>query len=344
MIKSLVFLTTYKCNARCDFCDCGPDASDMLTYEDMTRYVEEAIALGTIGQVIFTGGEPTLLEDDLIKTIAYCHSKNLLTRIVTNGIWAKTTESADRFIDKLISAGLTEINISIDDLHQQWIPLEFAKNAFMSCWKRKYKCLIAHKAMPDYTITPAFLSDYFEVELIDFDHDKSYSIDEECRLISSGVVVPVGRNSESVDPGKLAYGNFSKNCSSVLRDVVVGADHQMLACCGIVTKQLPELTLGNLRHNSMIDLIEQANGDLLLNWLVLEGPMAIADFVKEKDPSVNFLNRYVTSCHLCNDILTRHDTRNVLTRHIDEISSRIELHRSFLEAVRKDSELIKMYT
>ncbi|MCE5312741.1 MAG: radical SAM protein [Nitrospiraceae bacterium] len=343
MIKSLVLLTTYRCNAQCDFCECGPDMAEALTFRDMQRYIDEAESIGTVGQVIFTGGEPSLLGDDLIKAIEYSSSKNLLTRVVTNGIWAKTSEAADRYLDSLISAGLTEINISMDDLHQRWIPLEYAKNAFLACYKRRYKCLIAHKAMPHYRITPEYLAEYFGVELINYDHDKTYSPEDECRLISSGVVVPVGRNSGSAGHGEPAYGNFTKNCSSVLRDIVVGPDHQMLACCGIVTKHLPELTLGDLRHNRMIDLIEEANNDLMLNWLVLEGPAAIAEFVKSKQPCISFLPRYVTACHLCNDLLTRHDTREVLLNHIDEIADRIELHRTFFESVRSDSEMIKMY-
>ena len=45
MIKSVCFLTTYRCNARCGFCECRPESKEMLTLADMIRYMDEAVAL-----------------------------------------------------------------------------------------------------------------------------------------------------------------------------------------------------------------------------------------------------------------------------------------------------------
>jgi hypothetical protein len=343
MIKAVSFLVTYQCNANCDFCECGPDAHDRLGSDAIIHYIDEAVALGTVSQVIFTGGEPTLLGDDLLNAIAYANSLGLVTRVVTNGWWGKSPKDAIRFLDKLIASGLTEINISIDDLHQRWIPLEHAKNAFLACQKRRFQCLIAHKGMRNPKITSKFLEEYFGVELIEFDPRKNYDKDEGCRLISGGVVIPVGPHSEEFTEDDLAYSSFTGNCSSILKDVVIGADHQLLACCGIVTKNLPELTLGDLREKRMIDLIEEANRDLILNWICLEGPASIATFVHKKDPSVQFADRYVNMCHLCNEVLTRKDVRAVLSNHIGEINDRIKLHRAFLEHIRNDKELINLY-
>lgn len=343
MIKSVCFLTTYKCNARCDFCECGPDVQDSLNGDDLIRYIDEAVALGTVCQVVFSGGEPTLLGDDLLKAIAHAKSLGLLTRVVSNGQWGRSPDEALQYLDRLITSGLTEINISIDDLHQRWIPLDWAKNAFIACQKRRFHCLIAHKAMRNSKITPKSLEEYFGVELIEYEPNKDYKDDEGCRLISSGVVVPIGRNSEQTSEEDFAYNLFTGNCSSVLRDVIIAANHNLLACCGIVTKHLPELTIGDLRENRMIDLIERANCDLILNWLALEGPISLAQFVRQKDPMVPFAERYVNICHLCNEVLTRRDVRTVLSNHIEEVVDRVRLHRAFLEAVREDKELIGLY-
>lgn len=284
MIKSAVFLVTYQCNANCDFCECGPEVYDQLGGSEIVRYIDEAVSLRTVSQAIFTGGEPTLLGDDLLRAIAYAHSLGLLTRVVTNGWWGSSLEAAIRFLDRLIANGLTEINISIDDLHQRWIPLRYVKNAFLACQERQFPCLIAHKAMRNHKITLKFLEDYFDVELIELDPGKDYDKVEESRFISTGEVVPVGPHSEGFSEEDLVYSPFAGNCSSILKDIIIGADHQLLACCGIVTKNLPELTIGDLREKRMVDLIEEANRDLILNWLALEGPLSIATFVHEKDP------------------------------------------------------------
>jgi organic radical activating enzyme len=344
MIKSLCFLTTYRCNAYCDFCECSEKEQDRLNGDDLVRYIDEAKKLGTISQVVFTGGEPTLLGDDLLHGISHATSLGLLTRVVTNGWWGHTPESAERFLDKLVKSGLTEINISIDDLHQRWIPLENVKNAFHACYKLRFKCLIAHKALRKAKITKKFLEDYFNIELIEYSPGKNYGAEQECRLIATnGPIVPVGRKAENISIDQLVHVPFTGNCSSILKDIVVGANHQLLACCGIVTKHLPELTLGDLRYKRMIDIIREANQDLMLNWLTLEGPASIALFVKQMSPPIHFEERYVNVCHLCNELLTRSDIREVLQNHIDKVIDRITLHRAFLEATRGDDELIKLY-
>ncbi len=344
MIKALSILTTYHCNAKCSFCECGPSFRVKLSRDDLISYIDEADSLGTVGQVVFTGGEPTLLGQSLFDAISHANSLGLLTRVVTNGWWGVNSQRAVSFVGQLQNAGLTEINISIDDLHQQWIPLEHVKYAFHGCLSSKLKCLIAHKAFKKARITKKYLEDFFGVELVDYKEDTEYSPDEELRLFSSGTIVPIGRKPKKpVEEDDLLYGSYVENCSSILRDIVLDPYHNLLACCGIVTKNLPELTLGNLRQQRMIDIISEANKDVILNWLVLEGPAAIAEFVKAINPSICFARRYVSKCHLCNEILTREDVRRVLHEHIHEVINRVSLHRDFLETVRSNEELMKIY-
>lgn len=344
MIKSVCFLTTYRCNARCGFCECRPENDDMLSFDAMANYIDQAHALGTVQQIIFSGGEPTLLGEDLFRGISYASERGMLTRIVTNGWWGKTPEKADEFLDRLIKAGLHEINISLDDLHQDWIPFASVKNSFLACTKRKFRCLLAHKVFKDAVMTKVWLEEQFGVELVNFVPGATYTPDEECRLISTGVVVPVGPEPIDYAPEKLTYGKFRGSCGSVLRDIIIGANHQFLPCCGIVTKNLPELTFGDLRQKSMIDAIDEANQDLIANWLALEGPSGIAEFVKRKEPSIPFDRRYTGICHLCNEVLTRPEVRRIIVEHLDEIKRRVSLHRSFLEAARKDERLMLTYT
>ena len=48
----------------------------------------------SIKVVVFTGGECTLLKDDLISAICFCTNLGLKTRIVSNGHWGKSLETA----------------------------------------------------------------------------------------------------------------------------------------------------------------------------------------------------------------------------------------------------------
>ncbi|MGF1639387.1 MAG: radical SAM protein [Rhodospirillales bacterium] len=343
MIRSLCFLATYQCNARCDYCECGPKLRARLSLGDMVGYIDQAAALGTVGQVVFSGGEATLLGDDLFAAIGHAHARGMLTRVVTNGWWGHTPARAGAFLGRLRDAGLTEINISVDDLHQAWIPLERVANCVRACVDGGFKCLVVHKESREPTITKTVLERAFGLALVDFESARTYTADEECRLFVTGPIVPVGREPAAASARPLRAAPCGKSCGSILRDVVIDPWHRFLVCCGIVSKGIPELTLEDLRTSPMIDVIDAANQDLILNWLALEGPASIARFITEHDPAVTFDDRYVGICHLCNDIFTREDSRAVLHANAWRARPRIALHRSFLEAARADEELSSLY-
>ncbi len=344
MLKSICFFTTYQCNAKCDYCECGPEVSLSLDKKDVIDLIDEAFSLGTIKQVIFTGGEPLLLGDDLFECIEYSHKKGLLTRVVTNGFWAKTKRNAVEIVCRLIKSGLTEINISVDDLHQEWIPLDSVKNAFWACYDNKLNCLIAHKHYRNSKITKKFIENYFGIKLINFKEKKKYKEEQHLRLISTGVIVPVGREPKrQAEERNFYYGLYTDNCDSILQDIIIGADKKMLACCGIVTKNIPELILGDMNQDTLINSIIRADQDLLLNWLALEGPYSIAEFIKKKAPDIQFKDNYVNKCDLCNDIFTRSDAREILKKNIKEKLNYISLHRKFLEFNRGSKKYSKLY-
>ena len=109
--RMLTFITTYKCGAVCDHClmSCTPNNSDRLTLPQMRQFIDSfaEVCVGS-GVVVFTGGECTLLGDDLLEAIAYANSLGLFTRIVTNAWWAKSERDAETFLNELKSWALTK--------------------------------------------------------------------------------------------------------------------------------------------------------------------------------------------------------------------------------------------
>lgn len=112
--NNLRISVTDRCNLRCTYC--MPEEavflsrSQLLTFEDIARFVRAAVPLG-IDKVRLTGGEP-LLRRDLERLVA------LLVRVsgikdlglTTNGLLL--ADQAKRLYD----AGLSRINISLDTL------------------------------------------------------------------------------------------------------------------------------------------------------------------------------------------------------------------------------------
>jgi cyclic pyranopterin phosphate synthase len=112
--NNLRISVTDRCNLRCTYCMAEDvtfmERSQLLTFEEITRFVEIAVPLG-IDKIRLTGGEP-LMRRDLSRLVRMlCAIPGLRdVGITTNGILL-----ADH-AQELFGAGLRRINISLDTL------------------------------------------------------------------------------------------------------------------------------------------------------------------------------------------------------------------------------------
>lgn len=103
---------TDRCNLRCTYC--MPKGitkiahEEILSYEEILRICKEAVQLGILNFKI-TGGEPLVRKGctDFVRRLKAIPGVETVT-ITTNGILL------DRYLDKLIAAGIDGINISLD--------------------------------------------------------------------------------------------------------------------------------------------------------------------------------------------------------------------------------------
>jgi GTP 3',8-cyclase len=112
---SLRISVTDRCNIRCSYCMPETDVpfiphSEILTYEEIGRFVRIAVSLG-VTKLRITGGEP-LVRRDLPTLVADLRSIDGLKEmaLTTNGVLLK--EQAEG----LYSAGLRRLNVHLDTL------------------------------------------------------------------------------------------------------------------------------------------------------------------------------------------------------------------------------------
>ena len=338
-LRELVFSTTNQCTAQCRDCPIVPstDPPMRLKSEDMMRIVDEVYAWGTLRLVVLTGGESFLLGKDLRKTIAYVSEKEVLTRIVTNAYWAKSKEKAVQVLGELKALGLTEINISCDDYHQEFIPLENVKHANEAALEIGLPALLAHRRKPGGRITVEYLSEYFGVNLHVYREGEA---NPDNNVICTGRNVPLHSSSEQLasEPWEIPANdcNWIGACKSVLRSIVVFPDLDIQICCGIAKSSIPELSIGSLADSDLLSILQRGNRDLITNWLALEGPASILDFVRSKDPSIKLPEHYVSQCHLCNELFTRDDVRRLLQKNAAERREALLLMRGTLDWISED--------
>ncbi|MCB9734103.1 MAG: radical SAM protein [Deltaproteobacteria bacterium] len=102
-------VVTRRCNLACGYCNEYDAVSSPVPYEELARRVDHLASLGTV-VVTLTGGEPLLHPrlDDLVRRVV---SHGMVATTITNGY-----PLTRKWIERLNAAGLTLIQISIDNL------------------------------------------------------------------------------------------------------------------------------------------------------------------------------------------------------------------------------------
>jgi MoaA/NifB/PqqE/SkfB family radical SAM enzyme len=94
------YYVTYRCNAKCSFCDIWEKPSPYITLEDVAQNLRDLKRLGV--QVIdFTGGEP-LLHRQIDQMLGMAHDMGFITTLTTNGmLYPKLAERLKGKVDML---------------------------------------------------------------------------------------------------------------------------------------------------------------------------------------------------------------------------------------------------
>lgn len=334
-LRELVFSVTNRCTARCRDCPVVHEGRPPLSLsaDDMIRIMGDILPFGFLRLVVFTGGEPFLIGDDLKIAVEYAAHHGILTRIVTNAYWATTKEKAIEILQDLKQAGLTELNISCDDFHQEFVPLENIRNANDAALAIGLPLLFAYRKNPGGVIDRDYLSKYLGVELKKFVHGED---NPNNNVILDGVNIPI-KSGRAQDCSGCADNSWMGPCESVLTRVVIAPDKRVQICCGIASSSIEELYIGTLYEDgNLIEILQNGNADLITNWLALEGPSSIQDFVRSKDREIDLPDTYVNRCHACNELFSRQDVREILARHGAEKCSMVEVMKGILDWATDD--------
>ncbi|MDO5556025.1 MAG: radical SAM protein [Clostridia bacterium] len=105
---------THMCNLRCKHCyaAAGKIGEKEFSLEEIKSIVDELDKLGTI-LIALAGGEP-LMRKDICEIISYIKGKGIEIFLNTNG-----TLITEEKLLKLLEAGLTHIEISVDGLEKE---------------------------------------------------------------------------------------------------------------------------------------------------------------------------------------------------------------------------------
>lgn len=271
----LTLITTYKCTAACENCcfNCSPQYSRLMSISEIKEYISTCKAtFPSIKVVVFTGGECTLLKDDLISAISFCANLGLKTRIVSNGHWGKSLETAQNYIKLLTDNGLSELNISTGKDHLKYVPLTNIINI----------------------IQAADLNDKITGIVVSIEKREDYNGNNPIKILREKATLLKHREKTFIVESP--WVNFRKRnilfnhqeriekregCKNIFSGIQINPNGQLLSCCGLACEYTPVLKLGKFTQDSLLRKYKQQFNDILKLWLYTDGPLNILNQINE---------------------------------------------------------------
>ncbi|MCF5935674.1 radical SAM protein, partial [Xanthomonas perforans] len=288
--KTLTFITTYRCTAACTQCcfESSPNVKGRLSRDEMMQALHDVKdSFPSLRVVVFTGGEATLLKDDLIAVIAEAASLDLVTRIVSNGSWGKTKASATRMAGKLAGAGLRELNISTGKDHQEWVPHESVVNAAEAAFNAGVLTLLTVEAD---TAESDKLSALARDPTVKSLRDRGLLLQSNSWMS----FIAKGEEREHV----LHTGRRATPCEQIHNNIAITPYGEVSACCGLTLEHIPEMKLGTMAEGVSNIYLRQYD-DFMKYWLRMDGPAEIVRKVMGIERADQLLAGSVHICHDC---------------------------------------------
>lgn len=293
----LTISLTNKCPLKCSHCgpESGPNEKGELEKSLAIKAIEDAFKEGC-EIVNISGGEPFVMKGQLLDYLKSIKENFMVSRITTGGFWAKSIEKAKSVLDSM-SQYLDELVISVSNSHLQFLSIDNAINAivasryfgitpYLSIEKEKDKKLIRilSKRLTDKNITVPF---FIEVP-----------------------IVPFGRAKTEIPKSQLLLKNMDSingPCPSINRNLWVHSNGVVTACTSVFANECDSLKIGNVKDNSIRDLIhENVTKNALHKWIEYYGHQELRRIIEEKF-NIKFPSEYVNICHLCGEIMSNKD-------------------------------------
>ena len=263
--QGMGFRLSYKCVIGCRHCYQALPGSDVfIDKKRLLGVLEEGRGAG-MRNVGFSGGEPFLCADTVIKGIKLARKLGYdgSMGVVTNGFWGKTPKSARKVISKLAEAGLTQplgrMNLSVGEFHQEWISFSTIGNVVSAFWEQFNQPIyllvtfskgnggIYHK-----------LCDHFAKRGIP---EKAYT-----SQIFPGIA-HLGRGNEELaghsNPA-IPIANYKK-CVGINR-FSIEPTGKVAPCCGF-NRFINGLCMGNVYEKSVPEIVEDTNTNIIYQYL-----------------------------------------------------------------------------
>ncbi len=318
-----IFLT-YRCTISCRHClvGAGPLRTEEIDLNEAMGWLHQIrnYENGKIQSIGFTGGEPFCCYDKLLKLADLAHDLGLNYTVITNGFWASSKQKARKILSRLLPS---DLSISSDIFHQEFIPVENVENVFKSCQELGIRCDITF-AYDDHVMKQTKM---LVKQLLRFASKQSIRVTR---------IFPSGRGGKQADFSEVSVKDKPPSRIPCLFATVpyILPDGGIIACIGplinIPRKNNP-LFLGSLRHQSLSEIFHRSENNPVLHGLRIWGPEFWHQIVEEQGPQSSLPQNYYTDCPCegCITLLKKPDVASFLMNavHAENLISKVKLAR-----------------
>lgn len=335
--RTLTVLPTNTCTAACRHCsmNASPHRTDRMTYEQIEAILTQVFAELDLLVVVFSGGEATLLGEDLERAIAFCKAHGVVTRLVTNGHWATSEAVALDRLRRLRAAGLDELNISTDDYHLPFVSLQRVRTAFNAALTLDFAAVVITNCFgPESSLTPERLSREFGGGEMKLRYDADGKTVDHDRRSGQTLVVLSNSNVQQLGVGVTriadseveprpdldALAQAVGGCPWAVRSAAISAKGHLVSCCGFEVEGNELLDYGDLGDRPLRELLDRADDDLITNMIATIGPPNLRRLLEQLAPDEVDFSRptYRSYCEVCHDLIHIKKNRDALYRYQGE--------------------------
>jgi Radical SAM superfamily/4Fe-4S single cluster domain len=264
-ISTIAILLTDDCPANCAFCSFKAHKhAKYLSSNVVEHWIGGLVAKCPAKVCVFTGGEPFVNIEVLTRAIEYATNLRLITRVVTNGYWASTKETAVGIAKKLALAGLKEVNISTGAYHSLWVPTEYVINAAAAFVELDITTLI--------NVEQRWLGDDFNHDFIRLlSNETTPATMNKIRITLCEVVGLHFSQKRIVSFGAKSNGYFVP-CRHLFSTITLLPNTEVSVCCGFAINHNNWLRFRTPSMASILEKFEEICSTPLLRYLKHIGP------------------------------------------------------------------------